>query len=154
MTATDPGLNPGQQALLDAVRTAVMTEMGWEDDRDTPPSDVPAGVIWDTATDVAEAAITAVVAHLKTAHMEHRRRHANEHLTAALHTIADWLNNGGKHWPLPAAEPEYHWTDQGATHAEAVADNEARPELAAMRYAVRNEDRPPYWWTQGRRWPS
>lgn len=58
----DAGLAPGQQQLLDAVRTAVMVELGWEDDRGAEHF---RGSSWDTATDVAEAAIVAVIAQLR-----------------------------------------------------------------------------------------
>lgn len=65
---SDSGLNPGQQALLDTVRAAIMTELGWEDDRGRsfePEPGLYPGVIWETAGEVAEAAIVAVVDSLR-----------------------------------------------------------------------------------------
>lgn len=95
-TATDPGLTPGQQQLLDAVRTAIMRELGWDDDRDAPPSDVRPGVVWDTAGAVAEAAIVAVVQQLRAeAQRLVDRRHGSRQ-GIALGTAARWLDTGGR----------------------------------------------------------
>jgi sugar phosphate isomerase/epimerase len=48
-------------AALDAVRATIMEGMGWEDDRNAPTSDVPPGIIWETATDLAEKTIATLV---------------------------------------------------------------------------------------------
>lgn len=60
---TQPGPLPltHHSAALNAVRETIMEEMGWEDDREAPPSDVPPGVIWDTATSLAEKTIATLV---------------------------------------------------------------------------------------------